>query len=69
MAQPQKSNTIGELLHARYPNLTHCKACDAIYSPSDKWVKGYCEEGTAGGFQPMRRVPEDKCPICLTQQE
>lgn len=66
MAVVEKQLTYGEMLHIKYPNLTHCGNCDAVYKQSKHWAKGYSDEGTAGQFYPVMKVPKDKCPIYLT---
>lgn len=69
MAIVEKQLTYGEMLHIKYPNLKHCKRCDAVYKPSKNWQRGYMDNGTAGQFHPTARVPENKCPRCLNDQE
>jgi len=66
MAIVEKYPTYGEMMHAKNPNLEHCKNCDAVYKKSKQWCRGYNDKGTAGQFYPTMRVPEHKCPICLT---
>lgn len=69
MAIVEKQLTYGELMHGRYPNTNHCRKCDAIYTPSKHWCRGYTDKGTVGEFYPTSKVPENKCPICLEPQQ
>ena len=66
MAMIEKQITYGEMLHSTNPNLNHCNKCDAVYKPSKHWARGCTDSGTAGQFYPQTRIPEHKCPICLT---
>ena len=68
MAQQEKRISHGEMIHASYPNLNHCKNCDAVYKKSKHWVKGYSDEGTQGAFYPVSKVPENSCPVCLKSE-
>lgn len=65
MAVTEKQITYGKILHNKYPNLTHCDNCDAVYKKSEYWVKGYSHGGTTGQFTPIIKVPINKCPMCL----
>jgi len=64
MAQPTKVRTRGEMWKHAHPHLEHCKNCDAVYSKSKDWVRGYSDKGTQGQFYPVSRVPENNCPVC-----
>jgi len=59
--------TYGSCMAALYPNLNHCRYCDAVYHPGN-WVHGYYEKGTTGKFYAASKIPDNKCPVCRTTQ-
>lgn len=63
MASLYKTPTLGEIRHKLYPNLIHCKNCDALYSKG-KYCKVRYDEGTSGAYQVLGNCKDNACPIC-----
>ena len=49
----------------QYKGTVVCAHCEAEYTPSENWYRGYHTKDTTGRFNPMYKLDKDQCPCCL----
>lgn len=66
LQSPDRSHSTIHRRMKEHGETVKCYRCDAVYTPSDNWWRGYNLLGdtSSHSFIPRSRIPREHCPIC-----